>query len=158
RSGLVEIWKAPFNPVEHPARLFTLLGELAARPGVVNGQNVPRIVEHLQRTFRTGQLTVNPGTQWVSTASFVKGELSAASHLGASGAEALKAMILLGASPWSFTELGGADGDGVGVVLELSEVAEEGEEIALEPADEVTSPTAAPATSAPEPGTPILLV
>ena len=156
RTGLVEILRKPFHAAQYPARVQALLAELPTRTGMSHGQNVPRIVEHLRRTFRTGQLEVNPGTQWASVASFVHGVLSTAAHLGTRGDEALSEMLALGASPWSFTELSGADGDGVGVLLELKDEAAFGEEIQLETSDEVAAD--APTDPGALPGTPILLV
>jgi DNA-binding response OmpR family regulator len=121
RTGVVELLSQPFSAFEHPARVRQVLAELPERTGTVVGFQAIRMVEHLQRTFRSGALKLNPGTPNESLAIFANGVLRDARHREARGETALAAMLALPRAPWAFIELSGQSGEGTGVVLQLDE-------------------------------------
>lgn len=125
RTGVAAVLQAPFTP-EHVVAIKALWGELPSRNGVSTGQvdaaGLARLVDHLRRTRRNGVLLTNPRTSTEGKASFVYGKLDQASFLAAHGQPALDAMLKQGTVRWSFTEVGGAQSDGAGVVIEVGEV------------------------------------
>ena len=121
RTGVVELLARPFSTFEHPARVKQVLAELRERTGRVVGFEALRMVEHIQRTFRSGALKVNPGTPAESLALFTNGVLRGARCREARGETALAAMIALPRAPWAFVPLSGEEGEGAGVVIELGE-------------------------------------
>ena len=119
RTGVVEMMLRPFHPFEHPERVRQVLAELPERSGRVVGFEALRMVEHIQRTFRSGALKMNPGTPQESQALFTHGVLRGARHREAKGEVALAAMLALPRAPWAFVELGGQEGEGSGVAIHL---------------------------------------
>ena len=85
RTGVVEMLLRPFQPFEHPDRVRQVLAELPERTGRVVGFEALRMVEHIQRTFRSGALKLNPGTPGESQALFTHGVLRGAKHREARG-------------------------------------------------------------------------
>jgi len=121
RTGVVELLARPFSTFEHPARVKQVLAQLRERTGRVVGFEALRMVEHIQRTFRSGALKVNPGTPSESLALFTNGVLRGARCREARGETALAAMMALPRAPWAFVPLSGEEGEGAGVVIELGE-------------------------------------
>ena len=119
RTGVVEMLLRPLQPFEHPDRVRQLLAELPERTGRVVGFEAIRMVEHIQRTFRSGALKLNPGTPGESQALFTHGVLRGAKHREARGEVALAAMLALPRAPWAFLELSGEGGEGTGVAIHL---------------------------------------
>jgi DNA-binding response OmpR family regulator len=142
RAGVVEMLARPFSAFEHPARVRQVLAELPERSGTVVGFEATRMVDHIQRTFRSGALKLNPGTPGESLAIFANGVLRDARHREARGETALAAMLALPRAPWAFIELSGQSGEGTGFVIQLDEPAvlpasspEEGEAYEILPDD-----------------------
>lgn len=159
RSGVVGLFKGPFNPVAHLAELYALLEELPTRQGVISGigdsPTLNRLVEHLRRTRRSGQLTLNPRTPNEATATFARGRPEAARYLGFSGVEALVKMVAQPSARYAFTEAGSpsespsvviAMEDGTGTDEPLSTVA------GIELGDEPLTGLGVPPFGAPGPG------
>jgi DNA-binding response OmpR family regulator len=125
RAGVVAFLPGPFAP-EHVGRVRTIWGELAGRTGVVSGAGdtalLIRLSDHLRRTRRTGLLTIDPRTPNEGRASFVRGRLERATFLGALGADALRAMLVLPRARYSFAQTSGGAGDGAGVVIEVGDI------------------------------------
>jgi len=119
RTGVVEMLLRPFQPFEHPERVRQVLAELPERSGRVVGFEALRMVEHIQRTFRSGALKLNPGTPSESQALFTQGVLRGAKHREARGEVALAAMLALPRAPWAFVEMSGQEGEGTGVAIDL---------------------------------------
>jgi two-component system chemotaxis response regulator CheY len=119
RTGVVEMLLRPFQPFEHPDRVRQVVAELPERPGRVVGFEALRMVDHIQRTFRSGALKLNPGTPSESQALFTQGVLRGARHREARGEVALAAMLALPRSPWAFVEMSGQEGEGSGVAIDL---------------------------------------
>jgi len=119
RTGVVEMMLRPFQPFEHPDRVRQVLTELPERTGRVVGFEALRMVEHIQRTFRSGALKLNPGTPGESQALFTQGVLRGARHREARGEVALAAMLALPRAPWAFVQLSGQEGEGTGVAIDL---------------------------------------
>ncbi len=139
RSGIVDLIGKPFSATEHVSRVRNLLTDLPTRTGTVVGtgtsEQLTSLIEHLRRTRRSGVVTLNARTALESRAAFVGGTLESASMLGAEGVEALVAMVAQPRASWTFTEVGGAGGEGTGVVIEVGEAGggeEEEEEIVQE--------------------------
>ncbi len=125
RTGVVEMLLRPFQPFEHPDRVRQVVAELPERTGRVVGFEALRMVEHIQRTFRSGALKLNPGTPGESQALFTHGVLRGARHREARGEVALAAMLALPRAPWAFLELSGQGGEGTGVAIHLDKTAPE---------------------------------
>lgn len=125
RTGVTALLQAPFS-ADHIAAIQALWSEFPSRNGGGGGQvdaaGLARLVDHLRRTRRNGVLLTNPRTSTEGKASFVYGKLNQASFLAAHGQPALDAMLKQGPVRWSFTEVGGAQSDGAGVVIEVGEV------------------------------------
>jgi DNA-binding response OmpR family regulator len=121
RTGVVEMLARPFSTFEHPARVKQVLADLPERTGRVVGFEALRMVEHIQRTFRSGALKIHPGTPGESLALFTNGVLRGARCREARGETALAAMLALPRAPWAFVPLSGEEGEGAGVVIELGE-------------------------------------
>jgi len=121
RTGVVEMLLRPFHPFEHPERVRQVLAELPERSGRVVGFEALRMVEHIQRTFRSGALKLNPGTPGESQALFTHGVLRGARHRDARGEVALAAMLALSRAPWAFLEMSGQEGEGTGVAIHLDQ-------------------------------------
>jgi DNA-binding response OmpR family regulator len=119
RTGVVELLLRPFQPFEHPDRVRQVLAELPERTGRVVGFEALRMVDHIQRTFRSGALKLNPGTPGESQALFTQGVLRGAKHREARGEVALAAMLALPRAPWAFVQLSGQEGEGTGVAIDL---------------------------------------
>ena len=119
RTGVVEMLLRPLQPFEHPDRVRHVLSELPERTGRVVGFEALRMVDHIQRTFRSGALKLNPGTPNESQALFTHGVLRGAKHREAKGEVALAAMLALPRAPWAFVELSGQEGEGTGVAIDL---------------------------------------
>jgi CheY-like chemotaxis protein len=109
RTGVVEILLRPFHPFQHPDRVRQVLAELPERSGRVVGFEALRMVEHIQRTFRSGALKLNPGTPGESQALFTHGVVRGARHREARGEVALAAMLALPRAPWAFLQLSGQE-------------------------------------------------
>jgi len=122
-NGVVEMLLRPFQPFEHPDRVKQVLAELPERTGKVVGFEAIRMVEHIQRTFRSGALKLNPGTPRESQALFTHGVLRGARHREAEGEVALAAMLALPRAPWAFLQLSGQGGEGTGVAIHLDKTA-----------------------------------
>jgi DNA-binding response OmpR family regulator len=123
RTGVVEMLLRPFQPFEHPDRVRQVVAELPERTGRVVGFEALRMVEHIQRTFRSGALKLNPGTPGESQALFTHGVLRGARHREARGEVALAAMLALPRAPWAFVQLSGQGGEGTGVAIHLDKAA-----------------------------------
>jgi DNA-binding response OmpR family regulator len=123
RTGVVEMLLRPFQPFEHPDRVRQVVAELPERTGRVVGFEALRMVEHIQRTFRSGALKLNPGTPGESQALFTHGVLRGARHRDARGEVALAAMLALPRAPWAFVQLSGQGGEGTGVAIHLDKAA-----------------------------------
>lgn len=121
RTGVVEMLLRPFQSFEHPDRVRQVLSELPERTGRVVGFEALRMVEHIQRTFRSGALKIHPGTASESQALFTHGVLRGARHRDARGEVALAAMLALPRAPWAFVQLSGQEGEGTGVAIHLEE-------------------------------------
>jgi len=119
RTGVVEALLRPFQPFEHPDRVRQVVAELPERTGRVVGFEALRMVEHIQRTFRSGALKLNPGTPAESQALFTQGVLRGARHREAKGEVALAAMLALPRAPWAFVQLSGQEGEGTEVAIHL---------------------------------------
>lgn len=175
RSGIVGVLQKPFSAERHTAQIRLLLADLPTRTGQVLGQGDSRqlaqLVEHLRRTSRTGLLTLGSREPHEGKAAWVRGKLESASFRGLEKVEALVAMVAQPSAAWSFSEVGGGQGSGAGVVLEIggAQAADE-EEVPIErgpppaPADAyeveeqvVTVPATVPDEIVREP-TPLLLV
>jgi DNA-binding response OmpR family regulator len=122
-NGVVEMLLRPFQPFEHPDRVRRVLAELPERTGMVVGFEAIRMVEHIQRSFRSGALKLNPGTPRESQALFTHGVLRGARHREAQGEVALAAMLALPRAPWAFLQLSGQGGEGTGVAIHLDKTA-----------------------------------
>lgn len=113
RSGVVALLKAPFDPVEHLAQLHGLLQQLPTRSGAISGigdsPTLNRLVEHLRRTRRSGQLVLNPRTPHEGTATFARGRPETARYLEYQGVEALVKMVQQPSARYAFTEAGAPD-------------------------------------------------
>ncbi|MHB8875516.1 MAG: response regulator [Myxococcaceae bacterium] len=135
RGGIVELLKKPFEPSDHVARVKAVLAELPQRSGTVVGQSgseqLTALIEHLRRTRRSGVVTLNARTPTEGRAAFVAGKLESASMGGLSGVEALVAMVTLTRASWSFSAVGGAAGDGGGMVIEVGDTTGHEVEISL---------------------------
>ncbi len=135
RSGVVGMLKMPFKATQHIAELRTLMNEMRLRTGVVAGNGdstvLARLVEHVRRTRRSGVITFDARTPKEGTATFALGKLERASFKELTGVEALVAMVAQPSAQWRFSEVGGAQGDGAGVVIEVGDTAGEEEEIAV---------------------------
>jgi len=119
RTGVVEALLRPFQPFEHPDRVRQVVAELPERTGRVVGFEALRMVEHIQRTFRSGALKLTPGTPAESQALFTQGVLRGARHREAKGEVALAAMLALPRAPWAFVQLSGQEGEGTEVAIHL---------------------------------------
>ena len=119
RTGVVEMLLRPFQPFEHPDRVRQVVAEIPERTGRVVGFEALRMVDHIQRTFRSGALKLNPGTPSESQALFTQGVLRGARHREARGEVALAAMLALPRAPWAFVEMSGQEGEGTGVAIDL---------------------------------------
>ena len=123
RTGVVEMLLRPLQPFEHPDRIRQLMAELPERTGRVVGFEALRMVDHIQKTFRSGALKLNPGTPSESQALFTHGVLRGARHREARGEVALAAMLALPRAPWAFVQLSGEGGEGTGVAIHLDKAA-----------------------------------
>jgi two-component system chemotaxis response regulator CheY len=119
RTGVVEVLLRPFQPFEHPDRVRQVVAELPERTGRAVGFQALRMVDHIQRTFRSGALKLNPGTPAESQALFTQGVLRGARHREAKGEVALAAMLALPRAPWAFVQLSGQEGEGTEVAIHL---------------------------------------
>lgn len=113
RSGVVALFKAPFDGPRHIPQIHGLLQELPTRSGAISGigdsPTLNRLVEHLRRTRRSGQLVLNPRTPQEATATFARGRPEAARYLGYQGVEALVKMVQQPSARYAFTEAGAPD-------------------------------------------------
>ncbi|MBI3181958.1 MAG: response regulator [Myxococcales bacterium] len=176
RTGVVALLSKPFTPTEHVAQTSRLLEELASRPGSASGQGdsreMARLVEHLRRTLRSGELSVEAaeaaGHKRSGRAIFIKGKLESASYLELKGVEALVTMVSEPRARWRFCEMGGAAGEGAGVVIEVG-TEDNGEEeelvaVILDEGDKLgqfelpKEPSPQPAPDRPQEPTSLLLV
>ena len=123
RTGVVELLLRPLQPFEHPDRIRRLMAELPERTGRVVGFEALRMVDHIQKTYRSGALKLNPGTPSESQALFTHGILRGARHRDARGEVALAAMLALPRAPWAFVQLSGEGGEGTGVAIHLDKAA-----------------------------------
>src|SRR5205823_2496366 len=109
----------------HIGELRTLTNEMRLRTGIVAGSGdstvLARLVEHVRRTRRSGLITFDARTPNEGTASFALGKLETARFKNLTGVEALVAMVAQPSAQWRFSEVGGATGDGAGVVIEVGE-------------------------------------
>jgi DNA-binding response OmpR family regulator len=125
RSGVVSMLQLPFIPSKHIPHVKALLEELPTRQGVVTGTGdsttLARLVEHVRRTRRSGVVTFDARTPKEGAATFALGKLEAARFKNLTGVEALVAMVAQPQAQWRFAEVGGASGDGAGVVIEVGE-------------------------------------
>ena len=135
RSGVVGMLKLPFKATAHIAELRTLMNEMPLRTGVVAGTGdstvLARLVEHVRRTRRSGVITFDARTPKEGTATFALGKLESARFKELTGVEALVAMVAQPSAQGRFSEVGGATGDGAGVVIEVGDTGGEDEEIAV---------------------------
>jgi DNA-binding response OmpR family regulator len=161
RSGIVAMFQLPFIPSKHIPQVKTLIEEMPLRHGVVTGSGdstvLARLVEHVRRTRRSGVVTFDARTPKEGTASFALGKLETARFKNLTGVEALVAMVAQPQAQWRFAEVGGASGDGAGVVIEVGDSTEGGEEevavvqgVALEEEPLQRFEMAVPRASAPE--------
>jgi DNA-binding response OmpR family regulator len=122
RTGVVLLVGTPFTLQEVEA-VRGLWAELPSRPGVVSGSGdgraILRLVDHVRRTRRSGQLVASPRTPNEGRASFVNGRLERARFLATTGPEALRAMGGLPVVSWTFSEVAGQQGEGANVVIEV---------------------------------------
>ncbi|MBX7100892.1 MAG: response regulator [Myxococcaceae bacterium] len=165
RTGVVALLQGPFSPMTHLPALRSVVQELPLRRGVVGGTGasteLARLVEHLRRTRRSGELTIDARSPNEGRASFVAGKVERASFGELSGIEALVQMVTRPKGHWHFSEVGGDQGDGAGVVIEVGDPDGVTQEIgvvvgvASTEEEEVTQvfevPSLAPAPSAPPP-------
>ncbi|MEW5743785.1 MAG: hypothetical protein AB1938_33040, partial [Myxococcota bacterium] len=125
RTGVVALLAAPFEP-QHVAVVKSVWAELASRTGSVSGvgdpKTLPRLIDHIRRTRRTGVLATDPRTPNEGRATFTLGKLERARFLGASAQDALRAMLGQPRVKWTFTEMAGSHGEGAGVVIEVGDV------------------------------------
>lgn len=125
RSGVVGMLKMPFRATAHIAELRTLMNEMPLRTGVVagNGEStvLARLVEHVRRTRRSGVITFDARSPKEGQATFALGKLETARFKSLTGVEALVSMVAQTSAQWRFSEVGGATGDGAGVVIEVGE-------------------------------------
>jgi DNA-binding response OmpR family regulator len=125
RTGVVALLAAPFEP-QHVAVVKSVWDELSSRTGSVSGVGDPRtlarLIDHIRRTRRTGVLATDARTPNEGRATFTLGKLERARFLGASGQDALKAMLGQPKVKWTFTEMAGTHGEGAGVVIEVGDV------------------------------------
>jgi DNA-binding response OmpR family regulator len=125
RTGVVLLVGKPFTHGEVEA-VRSLWAELPGRTGVVSGsgdgRSVLRLVDHVRRTRRSGQLVVSPRTPNEGRASFVNGRLERARFLSSTGAEAVRSLGTLPPVSWTFSEVAGQQGEGVNVVIEVGEL------------------------------------
>lgn len=135
RTGVVGMLKMPFKATQHLAELRTLMNEMSLRAGVVAGNGdstvLARLVEHVRRTRRSGMITFDARTPKAGTATFALGKLEAARFKSLTGVEALVAMVAQPQAQWRFSEVGGAGGEGAGVVIEVGESDGAEEEVAV---------------------------
>lgn len=122
RSGVVALLPKPFA-LAQVVTVKTLWSELPSRAGVVagagDGNALGRLIEHVRRTRRSGVLVTAPRTPNEGRATFVNGRLERAKFLGASGADAVRAMTQVPEVKFTFAEVAGQQGDGAGVVIEV---------------------------------------
>ncbi|MBK7863352.1 MAG: response regulator [Archangiaceae bacterium] len=134
RTGVVGMLKMPFKATQHIAELRTLMNEMRLRTGVVAGSGdstvLARLVEHVRRTRRSGQITFDGRTPREGTATFVLGKLESARFKTTKGVEALVSMVAQPSAQWRFSEVGGG-GDGTGVVIEVGQEDGADEEVAV---------------------------
>jgi DNA-binding response OmpR family regulator len=160
RSGVVALFQAPFNPLVHVPEIHALLESLPMRQGSVSGTadspTLNRLVEHLRRARRSGQLVLNPRAPNEATATFARGRPEAARYLNFEGVEALVKMVAQPQARYTFIEAGGPDEtpsvviameDGTGTDETLSVVA--GIELGDEPLSFSLGELAPPAPSVP---------
>jgi DNA-binding response OmpR family regulator len=135
RSGVVAMFQLPFIPSKHIPQVKTLLEEMPLRHGVVTGNGnsavLAKLVEHVRRTRRSGVITFDARTPREGTATFALGKLESARFKTLSGVEALVAMVAQPQAQWRFAEVGGASGDGAGVVIEVGDSQGDEEEVAV---------------------------
>jgi CheY-like chemotaxis protein len=126
RTGIVALLPKPFRAAAHAAALQSLLAELPQRSGAVSGKGegkeLAALVDHLQRTHRSGVLQVNPRGPDEGRALFAKGALKTAERQGLGGPQALQAMLGATRASWSFVEVGASAPE---VVIELDPAEEE---------------------------------
>ena len=125
RAGVVAMFQLPFIPSKHIPQVLTLIDEMPLRHGVVTGSGdstvLARLVEHVRRTRRSGVVTFDARTPKEGTASFALGKLESARFKNMTGVEALVSMVAQPQAQWRFAEVGGAQGDGAGVVIEVGD-------------------------------------
>lgn len=135
RTGVIGLIQAPFDAKQHLPEVRELLQELPTRRGVVSGfggsTDLARLVEHLRRTRRSGQLTFDPRTPQEGRATFVTGKVESATYGTLDGIEALVAMVTRPQGQWHFAEVGGEIGEGNGVVIEVLQGTPDEEEVAV---------------------------
>jgi two-component system, cell cycle response regulator DivK len=121
RTGVVGQLQGPFTP-QHVEEVVHLYGEVASRAGTVEGQGATgelgAFLEHVRRTRRTGMLHIFQGQPNEGRAIFANGKLERSRYSDRSGSDALHAMAAV-STPWTFSEVAGAQGDGAGVVIEV---------------------------------------
>lgn len=122
RSGVVALLP-PLAAAAGIDLVRQLWADLPSRAGVASGAGdgraLARIIEHVRRSRRSGVLITSPRTPDEGRATFVNGKLERARFLGATGAEAVKAMAQLPTVKWTFAEVAGRQGEGAGVVIEI---------------------------------------
>ncbi len=132
RTSVVQLLPAPMS-AHHAATIRNTFFELQQRPGSVSGAGdsrvLHRLVEHIRRTRRTGELVIEPRTPHEGKAVFVRGRLERAKFLASGSQDALKAMVALPQARYSFSEVVRRQGDGEGIVIEI--------EVGQDPAPEV---------------------
>jgi CheY-like chemotaxis protein len=108
RTGIVEIFALPFDPLRHLGQALAAFQGLAARKGAQGAEGLPRFLQHVRRTQRSGLLQTGIGTPQEGRAQFVRGKLKAARRSGEAGEIALLSMRACH-EPWRFTEGGVAE-------------------------------------------------
>ncbi len=115
RTGVVGFLQKPFQAARHVPELRALLADLRTRSGVASANSsaseLTALVEHLRRSQRSGLMVLNAHTPEEGRALFSRGVLRTAEHLGATGMEALVAMVATPRARWSFAEVGAADAE-----------------------------------------------
>ena len=68
RTGVVDLFSAPFDAATYPQRLVGLLEALPQRSGTVSGLGVARMLEHIKLLARSGVLELRAGGRQVGRA------------------------------------------------------------------------------------------
>lgn len=127
KEGIVELLKLPFNTRLYGSRLRMLIRELPDRTdrirGKGSGAELAQFVRHLQRAFRSGELSVLGSASGEASLIFINGQLKSASCAGMTGKGALDLLWPSSALSWTFSCIGLGEDGGRGLLIDMDEEA-----------------------------------